>query len=491
MTSLKPITGTTLAAMMLAACAVGPDFKQPAAPAVDRYTDTPLPAQTGSAAGAGGDAQRFSPGASVPSQWWTLFGSEHLDTLVDQAFAGSPTVVAAQAALRQSQEQYKVVRSDLFPTIDGSATVNRQKVSGASYNGAPNIFTLYDASVNLSYGIDLFGGTRREAELQQAVVDYQRFELQATYQTLAANVVTSAIAEASLNAQVEATTAILEDLRQQLAITEKQAQLGGVAITDVLTARSNLATEEATLPPLRKQLSQTRHLLATYLGKTPAEFSGSDVRLEALTLPADLPVSLPSELVRQRPDVRAAEEQLHQASANIDIATIAMLPSLSLNASYGDESARPGDLFSNGIWGIGAGLTQPLFHAGALAAKRRGAMDAYDAAAAQYRSTVLHAFAEVADSLRALQADADALDAQQRAATAAEEALRIAGKQQTLGGVSFLQLLNAQRQYQQTRIAYLQALASRYQDTAALFQSLGGGALNARPDAATATATAR
>jgi NodT family efflux transporter outer membrane factor (OMF) lipoprotein len=463
-------------ALLLCACTVGPVFKSPTAPAVDRYTDTALPTATATASGPGGDAQHFAAGASIPSRWWTSFGSQRIDALVDTAFAGSPTIDEAQANLRQAQEQYNAVWAGLFPVIDGNASVTRQKVSGASYQGAPSIFTLYDASVNLSYGIDLFGGVRKEEELQQAWLDNQRYELQATYQTLAANVVTTAIAEASLNEQIAATTDIVEALRRQLAIAEKRQQLGGIALSEVLDARSNLAAQEAALPGLRKQLAQTRHRLAVYLGKTPAEFSGSELRLDALTLPAELPVSLPSELVQQRPDVRAAEAKWHQACANVGLATIAMLPHLSINASYGDESARTSDLFSNGIWGVGANLAQPLFHAGELSAKKRAAVAAYDAAGAQYRSTVLHAFEEVADALRAIQADAEALDAQSRSESSKQTALQLAEKQLSTGSISPLQLLDAQRQYQQARIGYVQALAKRYQDTAALFQALGGGA---------------
>jgi NodT family efflux transporter outer membrane factor (OMF) lipoprotein len=480
------VTIAPCAALLLGACAVGPEFKPPAAPAGDRYTDTALPADTVSSSGPGGGAQHFAAGASIPSRWWTRFGSERIDTLVDTAFAGSPSIDEAQANLRQAQEQYNAVWAGLFPVIDGNASVTRQKVSGASYQGAPSIFTLYDASVNLSYGIDLFGGVRKEEELQQAWLDNQRYELQATYQTLAANVVTTAIAEASLNEQIKATADIVESLKRQLAIAEKRQQLGGIALSEVLDARSNLAAQEATLPSLRKQLAQTRHRLAVYLGKPPADFAGSNLQLDSLTLPAELPVSLPSELVQQRPDVRAAEAKWHQACANVGLATIAMLPHLSINASYGDEAAHTSDLFSNGIWGVGANLAQPLFHAGELSAKKRAAVAAYDAAGAQYRSTVLHAFEEVADALRAIQADAEALDAQSQSETSAEAALHLAEKQLSTGAISPLQLLDAQRQYQQARIGYVQALANRYQDTAALFQALGGGV-----DTNTSTASAQ
>jgi len=465
-----------LPAAVLCACAVGPDFKTPAAPATDRYTASPLP-PTAAAPGPGGNAQRFEAGKAVPTRWWTLFGSDALDRLVDEAFAGSPTVSAAQATLRESQEEAAANGARIYPQLDGSLSAERQKQTGVQYGGMPNIYNLYGATISLSYGIDVFGELRRVNEAQQAAVDYQRFELQATYQTLAANVVTAAFAEASLRDQVGAETAVVRDLHEQLDIVQRQFALGGASWRDVLDARAALATGEAALPDLKKQLEQTRDRLAIYLGKLPADFGGSGLDLAALKLPADLPLGLPSDVVRQRPDVRAAEANLHQASANIGIATDNLLPQLTINGSFGDQASKPGDLFTSGIWGIGANLAQPIFHGGELRAKRREAVDAYDAAAAQYRSAVLHAFGEVADALRELESDADALAAQSRAAETSAEALHIAEQQYRIGAIDLPQLLDERRLAAQARIARLQALASRYADTAALFQALGGGAL--------------
>jgi NodT family efflux transporter outer membrane factor (OMF) lipoprotein len=459
---------------LLAGCAVGPDFKAPPAPQADRYTASALPTQTVSTPVPGGESQAFAIGKQLPAQWWTLFGSDRLDRLVMDAFAGSPTLTAAEATLRQAQESYVETRSLLFPSVDGQASVTRERISGAQVQTAPSLFNLFDASVNVSYGIDLFGGTRRAVEAQNAALDYQRYELQAAYQTLAANVITAAVGEASLRAQVAATQDIVQALQHQLDVTRRQYGLGGAAYSDVLSATANLAAQQALLPGLEKQLSQTRHRLAVYLGKLPSESVQADFDLSELTLPSELPITLPSSLVQQRPDIRAAEAQLHQASANIGIATVNMLPKISLTGSYGDEASHAGDLFSSGIWSLGAGIVQPIFHAGELRAKRRAAVDAYDAAAAQYRQTVLLAFANVADALRALETDARALAAQHDAATTAQDSLKLVEKQYTLGGVSYLQLLTAQQQYQQTQITYVQALASRYQDTVALFQALGG-----------------
>jgi NodT family efflux transporter outer membrane factor (OMF) lipoprotein len=465
------IGAATLAA---AGCAVGPDFKSPAAPQTDRYTAEPVAAATAATPAEGGASQAFAIGKQLPARWWTLFQSDALNRLVDDAFNGSPTVTVAEATLRQAQENLTATRAQLLPAFDGSASATRQKISGAQFGGQPNIFSLFDASVGVSYGIDLFGGARRAAEAQTAAVEYQRFEVQAAYQTLAANVVTAAVTEASLRAQVAATGEIVAALQHQTDVIEKQYRLGGAAYSDVLSARSNLASEQATLPGLRKQLEQTRHRLAVYLGKLPNEFVAPPLDIAGLQLPRELPVTLPSELVRQRPDVRAAEAQMHEAAANIGVATAALLPQIGLSGSFGDEASKVGDLFSNGIWSIGANVTQPLFHGGELRAKRRGAVDAYDVAAAQYRQTVLTSFAEVADALRALEADAQAFNAQYTASTSAEANLRLVEKQYALGAVSYLNLLTAQNQYQQARINYVQALANRYQDTVALFQALGG-----------------
>jgi NodT family efflux transporter outer membrane factor (OMF) lipoprotein len=485
-----------LIAATAAGCAVGPDFHAPAAPQTDHYTAQPLPAQTASVAVAGGEAQRFINGAALPAQWWTLFDSEPLNQLVAAAFAGSPTADAARAALRQAQEQLNAQRGGFFPSIDANGSAQRQKTSAAALGaagldgGSTSIYNLYNASVDVSYTLDLFGGVRRGVEAQAAAVDYQQYQLQATYLTLAANVVTAGIGEASLRAQVAATRDIIATFERQLNITERQYRLGSAAYADVLSARSNLAATRATLPALEKQLAATQSQLAVYLGRLPSAQKPAQLELDALKLPENIPLLLPSELVRRRPDVRAAEALLHEASARVGVATANLFPQLSLSGSYGSQATRSGDLFKDDIWSIGAGLTQPLFHGGALSAQRRAAIAAYDQSAADYRRAVLVAFQNVADSLRALETDARSLQAQHEAMTAAANSLQLQEQQYQVGGLSYLNLLTAQRQYQQARINYLLALASRYQDTAALFQALGGGWNDTSPAAQPATAAA-
>ena len=458
-------------------CAVGPDFKAPPAPTAKSVTREPLPAQTQATPVAGGAAQRFDPAAELPSHWWSEYGSDRLDRLVAQAFANSPTIASAQAALRVAQEQVNAQRGALFPTIGGTASVARQKLNGAA-QGFPQagnfLFTLYNASVSLSYDFDVFGGVRRGIEAQEAGRDAQHEELQATYQTLAANVVTTAVLEASLRAQIDATRELVASAQHEVDLSRQEFELGGAARSDVLSAESNLASVQATLPPLAQQLSAARSQLAVYLGKAPGESDEGPIELASMQLPLDIPLMMPSEIVRQRPDVRRAEALLHQASAQIGVATANMLPHLGLTGSFGDESASMRSLFSSNVFSLAGNITQPLFQGGALNAKRRGAVAAYDQSLAQYRQTVLLAFKNVADALRALDTDAQTLAAQYRAQTAAADSLHLIEQRFGMGGANHLELLVAQQQYQRSRIAYVQALAARYQDTAALFLALGG-----------------
>jgi NodT family efflux transporter outer membrane factor (OMF) lipoprotein len=308
-------------------------------------------------------------------------------------------------------------------------------------------------------------------------VDYQGFQLEGAYVALTANIVTAAIREAALRAEIKATEEILAARRKELAIVERQYKLGGAARSDVLTQRAELAQIETGLLPLEKELAATRHRLSVLVGRFPGEAGMPEFRIEDMTLPADLPVSVPSALVRQRPDIRAAEALLHQASAQVGVATANLYPRITLTGSYGSLANSAGDLFGSGstVWSLGGSLVQPLFHRGELGARRRAAIAAYDQAAAQYRDTVLRAFQNVADTLRALDIDARLLASQARAEAAARDALALTRRSYELGGTNFLSLLNAQRQHQQARVGLVQAQASRYADTAALFQALGGG----------------
>ncbi|WP_343729804.1 efflux transporter outer membrane subunit [Duganella sp.] len=476
----KRIFTAALIAAGLGGCALGPDFKTPAAPATasDSYTPTPLPGQTASAPGVGGAAQQFAIGQEIPAQWWTLFRSPALDQLIRNALAQNPSMAAAEATLRQAQENYNAQAGNLvYPAVSAQLGAARQKTSTATAGSAAGVFNLYNASVNVSYTPDVFGATRRTLEGAQAAVDYQRFQVEATYLALSANVVTTAIQEASLRAQLQATREVLEALNRQLGVIEKQFEYGAVPRTTVLSQRNQVAQIAATVAPLEKALASARHQLSVLAGKLPGEAGMPEFALESLTLPQQLPVSLPSALVRQRPDIRASEELLHQASAAIGVATAAQYPQFSLSGSYGSASPSFGKLFDSNTnaWNLAAAITQPIFNGGALSAQRRAAEAAYDAAAAQYRATVLAAFQNVADALRALEADAAALKSQAEAEALAKETLTLAEQQYKLGGISYLVLLDAQRSYQQTHISLVQAQAARYADTAALFQALGGG----------------
>jgi len=371
--------------------------------------------------------------------------------------------------------------------VNAGASVTRQKISGAAF-GQPDArfdpFTLYNVSVGITYALDVSGGARRELESLRSQVDYERFLVEGAYLTIAANIVTTAMNEAALRAEISATKEIIQAQEKQLEVVERQFQLGAVAKTDVLAQRSQLAQTRATLPPLEKALSQTRHLLAVLAGKLPSEAATlPEFSIAGFELPQEVPVSLPSSLVRQRPDIRAAESLMHAASAQIGVATAALLPQINLTGSFGSEASTSKALFrsSAGVWSLGAGLVQPLFHGGELTARRRAAIAAYDSAAAQYRTTVLQAFQNVADVLRALEADAQALKARAEAEAAASELFDMAQKQFQLGAVNYLSLLNAQREEQVARLGLIQAQTLRFTDTAALFQALGGGWWNRAP----------
>jgi NodT family efflux transporter outer membrane factor (OMF) lipoprotein len=485
----KWITVATVAAVLaLPGCTVGPDFHRPEAPTTTTYDVALLPSETAAGPGREGTAQRFVSGKDIPAQWWTLFHSPELDRLIRGALADSPTLAASEAALRQAQENLTAQTGLVnFPAVDAKASAMREKFSGASFGqpGKGVLLTLYNAAVHVTYALDLFGGGRRELEGLRSQVDYERFQLEGAHLTLTSNIVTAAVKEASLRAQILSSREIIAAQEKQLDVVERQFQLGGVSRSDVLAQRAQLAQTKAALPPLEKNLAQTRHLLAVLAGKLPGESVIPEFFLDKMQLPPELPVSLPSSLVHQRPDIRASEELLHAASAQVGVATANLYPQITLTGSYGSETTKLDNLFGSGssIWNLGAGLLQPLFRGGELTAKRRAAVAAYDQAAAQYRSTVLQAFQNVADVLRALEDDARTLKAQSEAEAAARDTLDLTEKQFTLGAVSYLALLNAERQHQQAQISLVQAQAARFADTAALFQALGGGWWKRQQDA--------
>ena len=476
---LRVAGGVFLTSIIVSACAVGPDFQTPPPPPVAGYTPEAHPAATGSADVAGGASQKFLMGRDIPGEWWTVFHSRELDGLIAEALRNSPNLQAAQAALWQAKENLYAQAGSLLPNVDANSSATRQQFSPAAFggSGAPLIFNLFQASVNVSYAPDVFGGKRRQIEATEAQAEFERFQLEATYLTLTSNVVTAVIQAASLRDQIMATQDIIKAQEDQLTVVRNQFEVGAATRSDVLTQESEVANSRATLPPLQKQLEQQQHLVLALVGRFPSEGRRSNMRLAALRLPTRLPVSLPSDLVGQRPDVRAAEAQLHQASAQIGVAIANRLPQFNLTASYGSSALNTASLFTpaTAVWSVAASGTQPLFHGFSLLHQERAAKAGYDMADAQYRNTVLTAFQNVADALRALQLDAATLKAQQAATRAASDSLELARSQYKLGAITYVTLLNAQRSYQQARLAVVQAQAARYADTAALFQALGGG----------------
>ncbi len=466
-------------AMAIAAgCTVGPDFKAPDKPAIEGYTPENLVPRTASAPVHGGEAQSLTFGADIPGQWWQLYRSTELDALVEQALKANPDLDAAQASLRQANELLYAQQGALFPTIsaNGSGT---QQLSNGLQTGLPSttMFGVTTASLSVSYALDVWGGTRRQVESQAALAEYQRFQLEATYLTLTSNVVVAAVNLASLRGQIAATNEIIRLQADSLKLVQTQFSMGGASQADVLAQQATLTQSQATLPPLQKQLAQQRNQLMTLLGKPPTEDAGQGLQLASLRLPQDLPLSLPSQLVEQRPDVRSAEAQLHAASANIGVAVANQLPQFTITGQLGTAAAGLGSLFGPGtaLWSIGASVAQTLLDGGQLEHKKRAAVAAFDKAAAQYRSTVLLAFQDVANALRALQADADALAATTAAERAAQQSLDLSQQEYQFGSISYLTLLNAQQTYQNALINRVKAQAARFADTAALFLALGGG----------------
>jgi NodT family efflux transporter outer membrane factor (OMF) lipoprotein len=470
-----------IAVVSMAGCAVGPNFHSPAPPATTQYTRGQQPQTTVDAPVPGGSPQTFVFDRDIPADWYSLFQSKPLDELVRRALQDSPNVQAAKAALRSAQATYLAERGALLlPQADGQLGVTRQKIVGA-VSGDSTIpatqFTLYNAAVNVSYRLDIFGGSRRQVEQQRAQVDFERWELEAANLTLTGNVVTTAFNVASLRDQLAAVNDVVTAETEQYRLVQRQFEVGAASKSDVLSQQAQLAQARAVVPGLEKALAQAEHRLAVLAGRTPDAEGVPDFALDQFALPGELPVSVPAKLVRQRPDVQAAEAQLHQATAAVGIATANLLPQLNLTGTIGTESLTAGGLFGagTGAWSAGASLLQPLFHGGELRYKRRAAVAELERSDALYRQTVLAALQEVADALRALEADARDLRAQVEAERAAHDAFDIAKKQYAVGGISYVAVLNAQRLYLEARQSRVQALASRYSDSAALFQALGGG----------------
>jgi NodT family efflux transporter outer membrane factor (OMF) lipoprotein len=469
-----------VASLLLSGCAVGPNFKKPAAPQVSDYTAAPLATTAGTTNVIGGEPQHFTSGTDIPGEWWTLFRSKPLNDLIELSLSNNPSLKAAQAALKVARENVLAQKGTFYPSISGSFSAARQKTSeeiAPVPNSSALYFSLYTPQVSVSYVPDVFGLNRRTVESLKAQEEQARFALAATHITLSANVAAAAIQEASLRDQIAATRQMVVINSNMVQILRRQFEKGYIGRLDLATQESQLAQVAATLPPLVKQLAQQRDLLAALSGAFPSPCPVEQFELAGLQLPQELPVSLPSQLVAQRPDVRQAEESLHAASAQVGIAIANRLPNITLTADAGTMALEAGKIFSGGagFWTLAGSLTQPIFQGGALLHKERAARAAYTQAAEQYRGTVLTAFQNVADTLNALQQDANGLTAAAAARDAAKVTLDLAQKQFQSGYTGYLSLLNAEQTYQQASISLVQAQANRYADTAALFQALGGG----------------
>jgi NodT family efflux transporter outer membrane factor (OMF) lipoprotein len=491
--------------VLAASCAVGPRYHRPEAPANADYAPMPLPQASSSAPIHGGDVQRFISGRELPFDWWQLFQSPALNALVEQAFKANPSIPAARAALTQAQELVRAQRGFYYPSVAAGFQAERVKVAGNNTQSSslgiqgngenlgqplapavPLYYQFYTAGLSVGFVPDVFGANWRQVESLAAQRDAQRFALEATYITLASNVVGAAIQEASLRAQVEATQQIIAADEKSLQILRDQFRLGFAMRIDVAAQEAALAQAETLLPPLQKQLEQTRDLLRVLVGNLPNQDVPETFQLDALQLPPELPLSLPANIIEQRPDVRAAEAQLHAANAQVGVAVAAMLPQFSITGTLGGNAAQIPSLFAGGgpFWTLVGGVTQPVFEGGTLLHTERAAKAALKQAAAQYQSTVLTAYQNVADTLHASLSDADALAGAVETENAAKVTYDLTRRQMEVGYVNYLALLSAETTYNQALLTRVQAQAARFGDTIALFQALGGGWWNRKEVAA-------
>jgi NodT family efflux transporter outer membrane factor (OMF) lipoprotein len=481
--SLKRPLISIAAASALASCAVGPNFHQPKPPDTSSYlhptSDTaPVQAQAQ-------DVQNVSPGADLAGEWWQLFHSPQLNEVVRTSIAASPTLVAANATLAQAREEVTVARGAFLPSVSGAAGAQRSGTGAVRAPGAGATANLYSIGLSTSYSPDIFGGTRRAVEQQQALADFQRNQLAAAYLTLTGSVVNEVLIIASTRLQITTTEELIASDRKNLALTQREFDVGIVPRSDVLTADSQLAADLTQLPSLHKQLDQAYDELAVLAGRVPSDWQVQPFDIEQFTLPRDIPLSLPARLVRQRPDVLAAETQLHAASAAIGVAVAGEFPNISVSASITREALQAADLFHqfDTLWGVGGSLTQPIFKGGALRAQVRAARDVFKAEAATYQAVVLEALGQVADDLWALQYDAQILTVDRHSMDVALEALKLQQQSYSVGTTTVLNLIAAERTYAQARLSYVSARVQQFTDSASLLTALGGGWWNDKIEA--------
>jgi NodT family efflux transporter outer membrane factor (OMF) lipoprotein len=457
-------------------CTVGPDWLRPAAPDDKTYTQQGKAEQ-------GTNDQHIALGQKITGDWWTLYRSEPMNQVLEQAVAGNRSLAGAEATLVAAQEAVNQARAGLFPQIDASGGAQREHISGAEFGlnrlppGFPPYSNLFRVGANVGYLIDIWGATRRTIEQSEALADTQDFTLDAAYLTITGNSVAELLTIASLNSQIATVRDIIADDERNYRLVQTEVNAGVATQLDIETARSQLATDRTLMPPLYQQVNVARHALAVLAGRAPDQWSPPDFTLDDITLPGELPVSLPSDLVRQRPDILASEAELHAASAAIGIATAAFYPSITLNGSLAQQSITTDTLFhgAGDVWSFGANISAPIFHGGALTAQKRRAEASFESARDGYEETVLSAFAQVADVLDALAQDAELLTEQQQALFSAQASLDLTRRAYSLGSISVLQVVDAQRILEQARLGYVRARAQRYLDTAQLFVAMGGG----------------
>jgi NodT family efflux transporter outer membrane factor (OMF) lipoprotein len=482
--SLKWRLLSVVAASALSSCVVGPNFHEPKPPDTSAYlhpSSDAAPVQPQAQ-----DVQNISQGVELAGEWWQLFHSEQLDEVVRTSIAASPTLVAANATLAQAREEVTVARAAFLPSLSAAAGAQRASTGAVRTGGTGATANLYSIGLSTSYSLDIFGGTRRAVEQQQALADFQRDQLGAAYLTLTGSVVNEVLTVASTRLQITTTEELIATDRKNLALTQRAFDVGIVPRSDVLTADTQLAADLAQLPSLHKQLDQAYDALAVLAGRAPSEWQVQPFDIEQFTLPRDIPLSLPARLVRQRPDVLAAEMQLHAASAAIGVAVAQEFPDISLSASISREALRAADLFHqfDTLWSAGGSLSQPLFKGGALRAQVRAARYAFKAEAATYQAVVLEALGQVADDLWALQYDAQILTVDRHSMDVAFQALKLQQQSYSVGTTTALNLIAAERTYAQARLAYANARVQQFTDSAGLLTALGGGWWNDKIEAA-------
>lgn len=454
--------GAVSALLSLSACSVGPDFAaQPAS--LSQHYDRQAEQHLDNTA-----EQHIELGKHVSGDWWSAFRSPKLDQVVRRAIDGNLELVAADATIRQASSSVAAAEGALYPQVNFGAQAGRQRLHNAPEAAVVNV---YGVGPQVSFDLDAFGGNKRLVEQQQAFTDLQQHRYEAAWLTLTGDVTRQALLLASANAQMQAVTTLLANDAKNLELVRAAQLNGSTTQIDVALAETRLAEDRTLLPPLAQQRDSARHALSVLTGKGPADWIAPDFDLTEFELPTNIPVGLPSAMAHERPDIQQAEAELHMASAAVGVATANLYPHIELSASLVQAASGNGGA---ALWGFAAGLTAPIFNGGTLKAERQASIDGYQASLARYQQTVIRSFGQVADSLQALNHGAEQNQAQEDALRAAETSLRLNQLAYSQGDNSILQVLEAQRAYEQALLGQIRVKTARYLDTVQLFVALGG-----------------